>query len=157
MGRLIRLAILAPLALASACKPGVTTYPQSVDAAQAALVGTKIPGLAFGYAVHTGAGVATGDGVAWYVQQGPDNDPDGPHFAPTPDIMRLTATLKPADNAVAGDYMVTVSAQPLDSKSSSSDFRITVTTSTLWGVVGIGLIAIAVVAVGMAVARFGRR
>jgi uncharacterized membrane protein len=69
----------------------------------------------------------------------------------------VTATIKPANNAVAGDYMVTVSAQPLDSKTASSDFRITVTTSTLWGVVGIVLIAIAVAAVGLAVARFGRR
>ena len=73
-------------------------------------MGTKIPGLAFGYAVHTGAGVATGDGVAWYVQQGPDNDPDGPHFAPTPDIMRLTATLKPAKG---GGTEVSVAIQPV--------------------------------------------
>jgi uncharacterized membrane protein len=32
-----------------------------------------------------------------------------------------------------------------------------VVTSTLWGVAGIALIAVAVAAVGMAVSRFGRR
>jgi len=41
--------------------------------------------------------------------------------------------------------------------SSSADFRVTVTTSTLWGVVGIGVIAVALLVVLGAVARFGRR
>ena len=39
----------------------------------------------------------------------------------------------------------------------SADFRITVTTSTLWGIVGIGIIAIALLVLLGAVARFGRR
>jgi uncharacterized membrane protein len=53
--------------------------------------------------------------------------------------------------------MVTVSARPEDGNSESADFRITVLTSTLWGVAGVALIAVAVVVVGLAVARFGRR
>jgi uncharacterized membrane protein len=69
----------------------------------------------------------------------------------------VTAHVKPADNAVAGDYMITINAQPLDSKQESADFRITVHTSTLWGIAGIGLIALAVAVVGVAVVRFGRR
>jgi uncharacterized membrane protein len=69
----------------------------------------------------------------------------------------VTANLRPAEKAVAGDYMVTVSAQPEGGTSQSADFRITVLTSTLWGVVGVALIAVAVVVVGLAVARFGRR
>ena len=39
----------------------------------------------------------------------------------------------------------------------SVDFRITVTTSTLWGIVGIGIIAVALLVLLGAVARFGRR
>ena len=39
----------------------------------------------------------------------------------------------------------------------SADFRITVTTSTLWGIVGIGIIAVALLVLLGAVARFGRR
>lgn len=69
----------------------------------------------------------------------------------------VTATIKPLDKAVAGDYMVTINAQPLDSKQQSAQFRITVRTSTIWGVAGIGLIALAVAVVGISVVRFGRR
>ncbi len=73
------------------------------------------------------------------------------------DQAEATMILKPADKAVAGDYVVTVRAHPADSASVSADFRITVATSTLWGIVGIALIAVAVGVVAMAVARYGRR
>jgi uncharacterized membrane protein len=76
---------------------------------------------------------------------------------PANDQIEVTADVKPADNAISGDYIVTFNAQPNDSPNKSSDFRITVQTSTLWGIVGIGLIAVAVAIVGMAVTRFGRR
>ena len=71
--------------------------------------------------------------------------------------VEVIADVKPADNAIAGDYVVTFRAQPNQSASKSVEFRITVQTSTLWGAVGIGLIAVAVAIVGMAVTRFGRR
>lgn len=71
--------------------------------------------------------------------------------------VEVTAKIKPADKAVAGDYMVTVRAQPESGANKSADFRITVLTSTLWGVVGVALIAVAVAVVGLAVMRFGRR
>jgi uncharacterized membrane protein len=71
--------------------------------------------------------------------------------------VEVAANIQPAEKAVAGDYMVTVSARPEDGNSESADFRITVLTSTLWGVAGVALIAVAVVVVGLAVARFGRR
>jgi uncharacterized membrane protein len=69
----------------------------------------------------------------------------------------VTANVQPAAQAVAGDYMVTVTARPQEGTSKSVDFRITVLTSTLWGIVGVGLIAVAVGVVGLAVSRFGRR
>jgi len=71
--------------------------------------------------------------------------------------VEITMHVKPADKAVAGDYMLTVRARPQDGGYESADFRITVLTSTLWGVVGILLIAVAVAVVGWAVMRFGRR
>jgi uncharacterized membrane protein len=64
--------------------------------------------------------------------------------------------LTPSSKAVAGDYMTNIRASA-KGDSSSADFRVTVTTSTLWGVVGIGIIAIALLIVVGAVARFGRR
>ena len=69
----------------------------------------------------------------------------------------MTARITPPEKAVAGDYMVTINARPLDTNQESAEFRITVGTSTLWGMAGIGLIAVAVAVVGMAVVRFGRR
>ena len=59
--------------------------------------------------------------------------------------------------AIAGDYQTTVSANAAGGQSQSADFRITVLTSTLWGMVGIGVIAIALLVVVFAVARYGRR
>jgi uncharacterized membrane protein len=68
----------------------------------------------------------------------------------------VQALLTPSSKAVAGDYMTNVRASA-KGDSSAADFRVTVTTSTLWGVVGIGIIAIALLIVVGAVARFGRR
>ena len=62
----------------------------------------------------------------------------------------------PADKAISGDYVASFRASGRG-ESASSDFRITVTTSTLWGIVGIGIIAIALLVLLGAVARFGRR
>lgn len=69
----------------------------------------------------------------------------------------VTASVQPPDNAIAGDYVVTFRARPEDAGTESIEYRVTVRTSTLWGVAGVGLIAIAVLAVGVAVSRFGRR
>ncbi|MCO6450528.1 MAG: hypothetical protein J5I90_07030 [Caldilineales bacterium] len=70
----------------------------------------------------------------------------------------VTAKVTASDKAIAGDYMMSIDAKPQESVSASkADFRVTVTTSTLWGVAGIVLIAIAVGVVALAVARFGRR
>ncbi len=71
--------------------------------------------------------------------------------------VEVTAKIRPSDKAIAGDYMVTIRATAEGGVSDSTDFRITVLTSTMWGVVGVGLIAIAVIIVGLAVMRFGRR
>jgi uncharacterized repeat protein (TIGR01451 family) len=76
---------------------------------------------------------------------------------PAGNQITATANLTPSDKAVAGDYIVTVNARTVDGATKSADFRITVSTSTLWGIVGIGLIAVAVIVVAMAVTRFGRR
>ncbi len=71
--------------------------------------------------------------------------------------LEVTAKIKPADKAIAGDYVLTIKADPEEGATDSAEFRITVLTSTMWGLVGIGLIAVAVVVVGLAVIRFGRR
>lgn len=71
--------------------------------------------------------------------------------------VEVTTSITPADEAVAGDYVVTLRARPDESSGKSAEFRITVRTSTAWGIAGVALIAAAVVIVGLAVTRFGRR
>ena len=84
-------------------------------------------------------------------------DPEQVVEVPAEGEVEVTANVRPADKAVAGDYMLTFRAQLNEGASKSADFRVTVRTSTLWGVIGIGLIAVAVGIVGLAVMRFGRR
>jgi len=84
-------------------------------------------------------------------------DPQMVEQLPAGEEIEITAKIIPAEKALAGDYMLTFKAKPADGSSASSDFRITVRTSTLWGVAGLGLIAVAIGVVGVAVFRFGRR
>jgi uncharacterized membrane protein len=69
----------------------------------------------------------------------------------------VKVTLTPSEKAIAGDYQATIRASATGGLSESANFRITVLTSTLWGAVAIGIIAIALLVVVFAVARFGRR
>ena len=69
----------------------------------------------------------------------------------------VTARIKPSAKAVTGDYMVTLSLSGDDGVSASLDYRATVVRSTLWGLVGVGLMAVALLVLGFAVNRFGRR
>ncbi len=69
---------------------------------------------------------------------------------------QATANLKPLAKAIAGDYMVTLRANAGDA-SGSADFRITVQTSTYWGILGILVVIAALAVVFQAVSRYGRR
>jgi len=79
-----------------------------------------------------------------------------PEVAPNAQ-QQVKLILTPSERAIAGDYQMTVRAGSSGGLSESANFRITVLTSTLWGAVGIAIIAIALLVVVFAVARFGRR
>lgn len=66
------------------------------------------------------------------------------------------ATVTPADQAVAGDYIITFSADS-EEANSSVDIRTTVNPSALWGFIGIALIALTLAALAWVFRRFGRR
>jgi uncharacterized membrane protein len=68
----------------------------------------------------------------------------------------VQALITPTDKAIAGDYITTIRAAARG-ESASSDFRVTVTTSTLMGMYGVGIIGVALLVMVGAVARFGRR
>lgn len=68
----------------------------------------------------------------------------------------VTAIIKPAKKAVAGDYQITLNAKNNET-SDSVKFRVTVETSLLWGWVGILIIALAIALVYLLIRRYGRR
>ena len=68
----------------------------------------------------------------------------------------VQALITPPAKAITGDYSTTLRATSRG-ESASSNFKITVVTATVWWAVGIGIIALALVVMVGAVARFGRR
>ena len=66
------------------------------------------------------------------------------------------ALIQPPAKAIAGDYVTAVSASS-HGETGTANFRVAVTTSTMWGVAGAGLIGAALLIMVGAVARFGRR
>lgn len=69
---------------------------------------------------------------------------------------QVNALITPTDKSLAGDYMTTIRAESRG-ETASTEFRITVGTSTTWGMVGVGIIALAAAIMFGAVTRFGRR
>ncbi len=68
----------------------------------------------------------------------------------------VQALITPSEKAIAGDYVTSLRATTRG-ENASANFRIGVSTSTVWGITGVGIIAIALLVLVGAVARFGRR
>ncbi|MGH6683618.1 MAG: NEW3 domain-containing protein [Pseudolabrys sp.] len=68
----------------------------------------------------------------------------------------VQALISPPSKAIAGDYVTTLTAAARG-ETGTANFRVTVTTSTVWGVAGIGIIGAALLIMVGAVSRFGRR
>ena len=68
----------------------------------------------------------------------------------------LTAYVTPSEEALSGDYALTLTASNSET-SDSTEFRVTVKTETLWGVVGVLLILAAVAGLGYVFRKYGRR
>jgi uncharacterized membrane protein len=68
----------------------------------------------------------------------------------------VQALVTPGDKSLAGDYMTAINATSRG-ENASGQFRITVATSTVWGMAGAGVIGVALLLMLGAVARFGRR
>ncbi len=68
----------------------------------------------------------------------------------------VNALITPTDKSLAGDYMATIRASSRG-ETASTQFRVSVATSTSWGMVGFGFIALALAILFGAVLRFGRR
>ncbi|HET7848007.1 MAG TPA: NEW3 domain-containing protein [Pseudolabrys sp.] len=68
----------------------------------------------------------------------------------------VQALIRPTAKAIAGDYVTTLNASSRG-ENANAHFRVTVTTSTAWGIAGAGIIGAALLIMVGAVARFGRR
>jgi uncharacterized membrane protein len=70
--------------------------------------------------------------------------------------VNAVATVTPSDQAIAGDYVITFSADS-EQANASVDIRTTVNPSALWGFVGVALIALTLAGLAWVFRRFGRR
>lgn len=68
----------------------------------------------------------------------------------------VIATIKPAAEAIAGDYIVTFRASSAESDK-SVDVRVTVQTSVIWGVIGVAIIVLVIAGLLFVFQRYGRR
>jgi uncharacterized membrane protein len=75
---------------------------------------------------------------------------------PAGEEVKFNALVTPAAQAISGDYVVSMRASG-DGISESASYRVSVLTSTLWGVTGLGVIGVALLVLVGAVGRFGRR
>jgi uncharacterized membrane protein len=105
-----------------------------------------------GNAPATNISVSSSPPSGWKIAFAPNRIPE----LPAGGEAKVSALVTPSPRAIAGDYMVNVSANG-ESVLSSQDFRISVRTSTVWGIIAIAIIAAAVVILGLAVVRYGRR
>lgn len=83
-------------------------------------------------------------------------DPKEVAEVPVGEDVKVAALITPAAQAISGDYVVSMRASG-DGISESANYRVSVLTSTWWGVTGLGVIAIALLVLVGAVGRFGRR
>jgi len=75
---------------------------------------------------------------------------------PPQETLPVTARITPSANAVAGDYVVTLTATS-EGVSESIDVRVTVETSPIWGLVGAALILLTLGGLVWVFRRYGRR
>ena len=68
----------------------------------------------------------------------------------------VTATIKPTDDAITGDYVTSISIGNSET-SSSAEFRVSVKTSTTWGFAAIAIIVVLVCGLGVIFKKYGRR
>lgn len=68
----------------------------------------------------------------------------------------VQAQITPSAKSLAGDYMVSLSAASRG-EATQAQYRVTVSTSTVWGMAGAGVIGIALLIMVGAIARYGRR
>lgn len=83
-------------------------------------------------------------------------EPESIDRLPAGESREVTAYVKPDSRAIAGDYVVSLSASA-GGAWESTEFRITVLTPTAWGIVGIALVVAVMAGVWATFRKYGRR
>lgn len=68
----------------------------------------------------------------------------------------VTATITPGENVITGDYVTSLKVSN-DQTSSSADFRVTVKTSTTWGIAAIAIVIVLILGLAVILKKYGRR
>ena len=110
-----RVALVSALALGLCSCGQEKAYPDTVEAAQAALVGSTIPDIAFGMSAHSEPAIAIPGGVEWFISR----DQSGSEGSASPGspkrLLVLTARFEPVSGGsgirVAVDVEPATSAQ----------------------------------------------
>lgn len=132
----------------------VTTVDQRLNAEVTGGEPSELPLVVFntGTASLTGVSLSASAPTDWEVSVEPEVVPQ---IAPGESVT-FTATIDPSSEALAGDYDLTFSATA-DGATDDVAIRTTVTPSAVWGIVGIGLIALTLAGLAVVFRRFGRR
>lgn len=83
-------------------------------------------------------------------------DPDRIDLLPAGQSQEVKAKIKPDHRAIAGDYVTSVSVSSPEVRD-TVDFRVTVETSTAWGLAGVGIVAAVLAGLVGVFRRYGRR
>ncbi|HEY8498562.1 MAG TPA: NEW3 domain-containing protein [Limnochordales bacterium] len=83
-------------------------------------------------------------------------DPEQVDVLPAGQSREVTATIRPDGRAIAGDYALSVRASAAEA-SSDVTLRVAVKTPTLWGWVGVGIVAVVVAGLFTTFRVYGRR
>lgn len=105
-----------------------------------------------GTAPLTGLELSSYEPSGWTVTFKPEKV-DG---IPAGETREVTALIKPKSRALAGDYVLSVTARAREARD-SAEFRVSVTTPTTWGIFGVLLAAAAVAGTYQVVRTYGRR
>ena len=148
--------VQAKLALDISGQPAITVTGQDERLSGEATAGQErsIPLIIrnTGSAPARGVAVSATPPSGWKISFDPKEIPE----IAAGEELKVSALVTPSAKAIAGDYMVSVRASG-EGVSESANYRVTVTTSTLWGVTGIAVIIAALLVLVGAVGRFGRR
>lgn len=84
--------------------------------------------------------------------------PESIDSLPAGDKREIQVDIKPTGKTIAGDYMITISAEP-EAKNAFGSFnlRVTVLTPTIWGWVGVGIVVLVIAGLAFMFMRLGRR